>query len=334
MVRGKRYIAVIGLSWAILLILGWYFVYDIPRMARAERAHQEKMASIGAVLYAENCVVCHGPVGEGVVGPPLNKEAFRGNPNENKEIYDMIYRTIADGRPGTTTPHWVRLADGSWASYTAMPVWSAENGGPMNEQHITALTYFIMMGEWSEVGRHIPAITSYRNEDGSIAWEKFPNGLLSAEQAQAGKEIFVNKGCVSCHTLGSVGGKIGPDLTRVGAWVSDEATWREFLKRWIANPAAVENRAPTYWSNYGGPYELPFAIASTNSSSQSGVRGQTTGEGVASLEEGGRDTLVGGSLGPDIPIPDTEALPPTTMPNMGLTDEEIETLVHYLINLK
>ncbi len=324
MVRGKRYIAVIGLSWAIILVLGWYFIYDIPRMARAEQARQQQMASIGAMLYAENCVVCHGPVGEGVVGPPLNKEAFRGNPKENKEIYDMIYRAIEEGRPGTTTPHWVRLADGSWASYTAMPTWGADNGGPMNEQHIASLVHFIMMGEWSQVGRYIPAATPFRNEDGSVAWEKLPNGLLSAEEAQAGKEIFVNRGCISCHTLGSVGGKVGPDLTNVGSWVSDEEVWKEFLKAWIAEPAAVEKRAPTYWSNYGGPYELPFAVAPAR---------ERAGEGVASAGQGS-DTLIGGSVGPDFPIPDTEYLPPTTMPDMGLTDEEIETLVNYLINLK
>lgn len=332
--RGRRYIAVIALSWAILLVLGWYFIYDIPRMANAEVAHQQKLASIGAVMYAENCVVCHGPVGEGVVGPPLNKEAFRANPKENKEIYDMIYQTIADGRPGTTTPHWVRLADGSWASYTAMPLWAAEKGGPMNEQQIAALTHFLMMGDWNQVGRHIPAVTPFRNEDGSVAWEKLPNGRLSAEEAQAGKEIFVNKACISCHTLGSVGGHIGPDLTQVGSWVDDEEVWKEFLKSWIADPPSVEKRAPTYWSNYGGPYELPFDAARTSAPSQDAVRGETTSEGDTQLQRGGRDEMVGGSLGPDFPIPDTEVLPPTTMPNMGLTDEEIETLVNYLINLK
>lgn len=328
--RGKRYIAVTVLSWMFIIILGWYFVYDIPRMERAAAQHKEKMAAIGAMLYGQNCVSCHGPLGEGVVGPPLNKEAFRGDPDENQEVYRLIYTAIDQGRPGTTDPTWVRLSNGAWASYTAMPMWGAEQGGPMNEQMIAALTHFIMMGDWADVGRHINPPTPWLDEAGNVMWEKFPDGIgISPEASQAGKEIFVRGGCVACHTLGSAGGSVGPDLTKVGSWGLD----REFLTAWIRDPASVKERAPRYWSNYGGPYQYPIMPSGAEVES-SGTRGETLSGGERAAEQGGRDEVPGGGLGPDIPIPATEDLPPTQMPAMGLSDEEIAVLVEYLLHLK
>lgn len=330
--RGKRYLAVTVLSWLVIIVLGWYFVYDLPRMDRAEVAQKVEAAAIGAVIYAENCVVCHGPVGEGVVGPPLQTEAFRADPAENKEVYDMIYRAIAHGRPGTSDPHWVRLPTGQWASYTAMPAWSEEAGGPMNEQQIYALTHFIMMGDWSSVGRHIPPPTPWvDSETGEILWDRMPTpSTITEEEAQRGKEIFVNKACASCHTLGAVGGNVGPDLTKVGAWGLDE----EFLKEWIRNPLEVVERAPRYWSNYGGPYQFPIHVGQVDQPGQVSQIGMTTEEGVESGARIGLTEMQGGGVGFDFPIPDTAELPPTQMPPLGLTDQEIDDLVHYLMHLK
>ncbi len=328
--RGKRYIAVTALAWVFIIMLGWYFVYDIPRMEQASAQHKTKMANIGAMLYGENCATCHGPKGEGVVGPPLNKEAFRADPDENKEVYDLIYKAIDSGRPGTSDPNWVRLQNGVWASYTAMPVWGAENGGPMNEEMIAAITHFIMMGDWDDVGAHIPAPAPWQDENGEIQWNKFPDGIgLSAEASQAGKEIFVDGGCVFCHSVGSVGGKVGPDLTKLGSWGLD----REFLTEWIADPASVVERAPRYWSNYGGPYQLPID-PSHSSVQSSGISGEQLPGGEQPADEGNGDELQGGAVDVDFPIPSTEELPPTQMPDMGLSDEDIEVLVEYLLHLK
>src|SRR5690606_3100236 len=233
--------------------------------------------------------------------------------------------------PGTTDPHWVKLPTGQWASYTAMPAWDLENGGPMNEQHISALTHFIMMGDWSTVGRRIPPPTPHIDEEtGQIAWDRMPTPeTLSAADVQRGKEIFINKACVACHTLGSVGGKVGPDLTKLGSWGVDA----EFLKEWIRDPASVVERAPRYWSNYGGPYQFPIA-AEPAPESQVGQLGETSSEGVELGQRIGQEPLVGGSVGPEFPIPDIQTLPPTQMPALGLTDEEIEALVLYLMHLR
>lgn len=45
--------------------------------------------------------------------------------------------------------------------------------------------------------------------------------------AQRGANLFYDKGCISCHTVGNVGGKRGPNLTDVESRLSgEEMTWR------------------------------------------------------------------------------------------------------------
>ena len=45
--------------------------------------------------------------------------------------------------------------------------------------------------------------------------------------AQAGATLFEQQGCLSCHTVGGVGGQRGPNLTTVGSRLSpDQMTWR------------------------------------------------------------------------------------------------------------
>jgi mono/diheme cytochrome c family protein len=75
----------------------------------------------GARLYAENCAVCHGADGEGRVGVTLAKNWPSIRPDAT------VKNAIANG------------VDGS-----PMPAWSQENGGPLTETEIDALTAFIL----------------------------------------------------------------------------------------------------------------------------------------------------------------------------------------------
>ena len=56
--------------------------------------------------------------------------------------------------------------------------------------------------------------------------------------ADAGREVFVTRGCNSCHGVGS-GTVIGPDLKGVGA--RRDVDW---LRRWLADPAAMLRAYP------------------------------------------------------------------------------------------
>jgi len=59
-----------------------------------------------------------------------------------------------------------------------------------------------------------------------------------------GKAVFSAK-CAGCHTLGGVGGKKGPDLTKVGATAEHTAEW---LTAFIKNPKSKDpgSRMPPF----------------------------------------------------------------------------------------
>jgi mono/diheme cytochrome c family protein len=64
-------------------------------------------------------------------------------------------------------------------------------------------------------------------------------GRLDAQGREAliaqGRQLFADKGCYGCHTVGIAGTPIAPDLGRAGARYP-EAT----LMRWLRDPSAQE----------------------------------------------------------------------------------------------
>ena len=58
-------------------------------------------------------------------------------------------------------------------------------------------------------------------------WPPKPLAVAAAAAPNPGEEIFKTQGCSACHTIGGIGGKIGPDLTHVGsrrskAWIEEQ----------------------------------------------------------------------------------------------------------------
>jgi len=61
----------------------------------------------GALLYHQNCAVCHGEQGDGGVGVPLNLPAFLAVASDS-----YLRKTIREGRPGRVMPAFPGLNDG------------------------------------------------------------------------------------------------------------------------------------------------------------------------------------------------------------------------------
>ncbi|MBE3597385.1 MAG: c-type cytochrome [Limnochordaceae bacterium] len=279
--KGRTYIVVTVLSWALVVLWGAYWARENSRMAATAATFKAQLIDQGATIYAQNCVICHGPLGEGVVGPSLNRDALRGDPENDADTYRFVYDTVSRGRPGSVVTRWQMLPNGELASFSQMPSWSSENGGPLNEQELRAVTYFIMAGNWNDVNLRIPQAKL----EGPLPKAE---GVPPEVQQQA-EQVIRQKLCLTCHTIGQVGGHIGPDLTHVGSWGVDQA----FLKEWIKNPPAKQHRAPVWFSNSAG--------IDPKTGQPSGTR----------IEYG-----------------------PTTMPVLGLTDQELEVVTRYLMGLK
>lgn len=296
---GRHHLVVLVTTWILLVILGGYGFAETKRMALAEKRQLQQSLDRGLELYARNCSACHGPQGEGGVGLPLNptyRKDFKGGPEQNKNAADLIGRAISDGRPGTGVPTWVTLPDGRMASYTAMPAWAREKGGPLNAMHIEDLVNFVMVGDFSKVsgkvaeidGKTLEAIKKSLEKgktlDDALTMRDAPG--LTAEENKRGQDLFKTKGCAVCHRIGSRGGSVGPDLSYIGSW----GLSADFLKEWIRDPSAKQHRIPSFWRE--------------------------------------------STLGPEVDT-SRKALdiPPTVMPNMGLNEQELDDLVKYLSGL-
>jgi mono/diheme cytochrome c family protein len=57
--------------------------------------------------------------------------------------------------------------------------------------------------------------------------KKPPKKGGNAALVAAGKKVYDSNGCANCHTIAGKGGKIGPELTRVGADAKHTAKWLE-----------------------------------------------------------------------------------------------------------
>lgn len=77
--------------------------------------------SQGAVVYETNCVMCHGPEGQGRFGAPLAKSW----PGVEPAVY--ISQVVSEGIEGTR-----------------MPAWSQEQGGPLTSQAIENVTAYVL----------------------------------------------------------------------------------------------------------------------------------------------------------------------------------------------
>jgi mono/diheme cytochrome c family protein len=267
-VRNERKYKIISLLTILLAVfLLGNCVRELPRMNAAVTKQHEEYVIKGAKVYAQNCVQCHGPRGEGVIGMPLNRKVFQVDYQSpaGKQQYDMLTQTIKQGRAGNANHfQWEKTSDGKWISYTAMPAWGRDFGGPLDDDYVKAIALFIMnpTGEqWFLPGDTTLAPFQDPNfEKDEKGQMPLPDSQVDPATNVAAKALLnqtTKTLCLTCHTIGSRGAKIGPDLTQVGKWGIDQA----FLENWIkyANvpqPKDVDQtkamehdqRLPVYWS--------------------------------------------------------------------------------------
>ena len=73
------------------------------------------------------------------------------------------------------------------------------------------------------------------------AWLKQQGEAANGPPGQAGKAVFDNNGCASCHTLKAAGatGKVGPDLDKLPDYAKTAGKpLEDFIKESIVNPDA------------------------------------------------------------------------------------------------
>ncbi len=149
-------VGLVALSTLLVIILA-----DEPNRMSAETVEQKDVAiERGIQTYTQNCVVCHGPAGEGYsepgakgtgrIGMPLGGNTELGrkqtelnqsqDPTTRQQRYDLIVKTINNGRG-------------------LMPAWGtgAEGGALLNPEQIYELATMIQNVDWDEVYNYVIA---------------------------------------------------------------------------------------------------------------------------------------------------------------------------------
>lgn len=219
----------VTLSVILLLTLVVYGFVDLNRGPSTTQRDRQLAVREGKHIYAQYCIQCHGPVGEGAVGPALNREAWRpilnGEPNLNFDeaaIDNTVRKTIERGRnsnqPGIQ-----------------MPPWHISEGGSLNDQQIDDLLQFIQYGNWADVLEDAASPTNLAEP-----LPKYP-GFTDESKLARVRDIMLQKGCLTCHQMGKGGGAVGPILTDVGSRRTED-----WLRKWIDDPKSVpaEERGP------------------------------------------------------------------------------------------
>jgi mono/diheme cytochrome c family protein len=178
----------------LVIVLPIYAVIEPRRMAQAQEELRQEFVSDAAVLYVENCALCHGAAGEGIGATPgLDNEGLR------TADYDFLFKTIARGRYDTT-----------------MSAWHSEEGGIFNDYQVDELVALIRYVDWSQVRElaaaeglipptlPVPEIEEeFLQEIAALG----PEGNTWAE----GMSLYANN-CTVCHGINGEGSDLGLPL--------------------------------------------------------------------------------------------------------------------------
>lgn len=256
---------IISVSFALAVVFGMlvYVLNDNNRGAAQGNKDTEDKARLGAQLFGANCSQCHGPKGEGAIGPAVNRPEWRAEtpgfdlPGATSVIQKVLLRGQYSPQPGIQ-----------------MPAWGKDFGGPFNDQQIDEVMTFLIYGNWDEALEYTSSpnfVADLPPNDvlkaqypiaGTDAMNaKYPNAKTDKAQADAMKaesdknaeavrlflgnnkpgeqlnglkQLIQSKGCLNCHAIGSVGSTLGPILTEVGS--RRTADW---LYKWIEDPSKM-----------------------------------------------------------------------------------------------
>jgi mono/diheme cytochrome c family protein len=140
-----RNIAFLAVLLIVLFVpIYWFYDIGVPVIQGSSRLETEKERQYvtdvarGYSLFIANCAQCHGPDGQGGVGPPLNDQA---------KLYNAL---TATGLPGTghLNPDYIERVLTYGGRYvcgdpnSVMPAWLEPNG-PLNYRQIEELIAFL-----------------------------------------------------------------------------------------------------------------------------------------------------------------------------------------------
>jgi len=233
----NRYVIISLFALLILVVLlPVYTLLEPDRMVQAQVDLRQEFVSDAAVLYVENCALCHGAAGEGI-GPIPGLD----NPGLREADYNTLYKTIARGRYNTT-----------------MAGWHVDEGGTFNDYQVDELVALIRYVDWPLVGELaaiqglIPPTLPVPHVDEAFLEEiaaLSPEGNVWAE----GMQIYANN-CTVCHGIYGDGSDLGVSLNNPDVRSKDTAELVRILNE------GVPGTLMAGWAKVLEPHEIESVI--------------------------------------------------------------------------
>jgi len=194
----------------------------------------ERINTAKDLFVRKKCRHCHTVARRGgTTGPDLTYEG-----DKNPELFDFSH---VEGKHTALNWHFAHLNDPDAVTPgTQMPPYG------FSEDEIKALA--LMLISWKKIAlppRYLPVPLPAEVP----AVVRKPHVPPVVAGADAGRSVFVKRGCASCHAVGA-GTVIGPDLKGVGG-----RRTKQWLRQWLADPATMLRAYPDLadWpSGFGG----------------------------------------------------------------------------------
>ncbi len=201
----------------LVIVIPVYAFRETERMAQAQVALRQEFVTDAAVMYVENCALCHGAAGEGIgTVPALDNQALR------EADYDTLYKTISRGRANTT-----------------MAAWHVDEGGSFNDYQVDELVALIRYVDWPLVGELaarqglIPPTLPIPEVDDAFLEQIValdPEGSIWAQ----GMQLFANN-CTVCHGINGQGSDIGASLNNPDVRAREAAELVQIISEGVPN---------------------------------------------------------------------------------------------------
>lgn len=188
--RQQTWIGLLATLMILVVLVTTALREPVRQIEAAELIEAEAIAE-GTLLYAENCVICHGASGEGLAAfPPLAMLV-------EAESEDL-YKTIERGRYNTS-----------------MAAYGVEEGGIFTKAQIDSLVTMIQAGDWGDIRQTVtdmglmpPEMVAVELDEAAISQvEALPDGSTLA----AGLNLYAAE-CTACHAPDGGGTSLAPAL--------------------------------------------------------------------------------------------------------------------------
>ncbi len=201
---------------------------------------QDPMVSEGKKVYGYYCAHCHGAGGHGDgfnavnLDPKPRDHTDGGEPYMGGRTNEEIFEAVSKGGRAI-------------GKSSFMPPW----GGVLSEKEIWSLVAYMRTLHKNNAPKVVipadakmerPKFPSSRKKTIEIPAEVGEDGqpvdpeVVKAKLVQTGERLFEKKyGCNGCHSIGGVGGKVGPSLSRAGFRLRES-----YIFNWIKNPQSIK----------------------------------------------------------------------------------------------